>query len=59
MPEALASRRGAALNWRFAVNGIQKLSRLGALVLLSIKTSYFESRRPCIIEGNKSFSSEI
>jgi hypothetical protein len=23
MPEALASRRGAFLNWRFAVNGIQ------------------------------------
>ncbi|ACO02703.1 conserved hypothetical protein [Brucella melitensis M5-90] len=41
MPEALASRRGAALNCRFAVNGIQKLSRLGALVLVSIVTSYF------------------
>src|SRR5690606_1399374 len=40
MPEALASRRGAALNCRFAVNGIQKFSRLGALVLVSIVSSY-------------------
>ena len=29
MPSAAASRRGAALNWRLAVNGIQKASSRG------------------------------
>jgi hypothetical protein len=31
MPLALASRRGAALNCRLAVNGIQKAERSGRL----------------------------
>ncbi|MNQ89167.1 hypothetical protein D3C85_1044650 [compost metagenome] len=45
IPSALSSRRGLALNWRLAVKGIQKSSRLleilpgcGALLFVIVAT---------------------